>query len=86
MIEQASGSLTAVNLNQDPPQYFWNGERLAHVTGFVASVRDNNSNLVLRVIDPKRVTPALPPAEIERLEALYEAMEASNIDIKKVKG
>jgi hypothetical protein len=85
MIEPAIGALTIVNLNQAEPAFFWNGEKLAHVTACFASLRDHNSTLMLRVFDPAMMVPALPTEEVTRLNALYAAMEESNVDIKKVR-
>jgi hypothetical protein len=86
MIESAQGSLTIVDINLPTVTYYWLGKKIEHVQSAMANSKPpNRTHLALWVTDPDHVAPALTPEQKAELNSMYDAMEASGIDITRAK-
>lgn len=86
MIESSSGQLTVVDANNTNITIYWRGEKLNNLVNFMTINTPNQRKVSLKVISPEKVVPALTPAEVSHLNAIYEAMKSADITVNKVKG
>lgn len=86
MIETTTGAFTVVNIAQPVAAYFWNGHPLKHVTALAAMRKPNGDRrVVITVIDPARVLPALDLTEQAALNDIYNQMSAAGIIVQRAR-
>jgi hypothetical protein len=84
-VNLSSGSLTIIDPNLETMRLFWNGRELANVLSLgIAHTKSGTRRTTVRVVSPAKVSPALGAAEQLARLAIYDAMEAAQIDVLKV--
>lgn len=86
MIESSVGSLAIVDIGSANVSYHWRGTKLANVISCTAINSPGLLRVALRFPDPARVTPALPVAEQDRLNALYAELRAAGVVVLLARG
>lgn len=79
------GSLTIIDPNLETMRLFWSGRELDSVLSLgISHTKSGTRRTTVRVINPAKVSPPLSAAaQLARL-AIYDAMEAAQIDVLKV--